>query len=79
MSIDRSRPHQSISAVPDAAAPETPPCDGPVAEAFAESDRAEDTVPYIPPLASYRIQGRWGEVRRGVPTVFPEDAAEFEE
>jgi hypothetical protein len=36
-------------------------------------------APYIPPLASYRVQGRIGQIRHGVPLVFPEDFGGFEQ
>lgn len=49
--------------------------DGP----FVLTEGVEDTVPYLPPLASYRIQARWGEVRQAIPTDFSEDAAELDE
>jgi hypothetical protein len=74
MSDDRGTRRQPTSTLP-----ETPQPDGPADEPYAEIEPAEDTVPYLPPLASYRIQARWGEVRHGVPTVFPEDDAGPEE
>jgi hypothetical protein len=46
---------------------------------LADVERVEDTVPYLPPLASHRIRARWGEVRQGAPTVYPEDAAKLDE
>jgi hypothetical protein len=30
-------------------------------------------MPYIPPLATYHVQARVSDVRRGTPTIFPED------
>jgi hypothetical protein len=65
--------------MPDAAEPEVPQAGEAMNGSYAEIEPAEDTVPYLPPIASYRIQARWGEVRQGVPTIFPEDAAEQDE
>lgn len=79
MSDDRATRRQNASTLPEAAEPEPPQPDAAVNGSYAEIEPAEDTVPYLPPLASYRIQARWGEVRQGEPTIFPEDAADFDE
>ena len=79
MPDDRSGPRRIASVVPEVAEPETSQCDETADGPFAEVERVEDTVPYLPPLASYRIQARWGEVCQGVPTVFPEDAARLDD
>ena len=36
-------------------------------------DDAEDTVPYLPPLASYRIQAVWGSVILAEPHIYPDE------
>ena len=82
MSDDRGGRRRTSATLAETAEPEAVQRAEHVAETFPEVEPVEDTVPYLPPLASYRIQGRWGEVRRGEPIVFPEDAAvldEFEE
>jgi len=48
-------------------------------ELFDESDSAVVNVPYLPPLASYRVQIRWGEVREIAPMIFPEDDVQLDE
>ncbi len=79
MSDDRVTRRQPTSTLPSTATPKAGLIHETVDGPDAEVERAEDTVPYLPPLASYRIRARWGEVRQGVPTVFPEDAAELDE
>jgi len=32
-----------------------------------------DTVPYLPPLASYNLTRAVGEIRHGMPIIDPED------
>ena len=79
MPDDRGARGQIGSTLPETAEPEAPQPDEAVNGSYAEIEPVEDTVPYLPPLASYRIQARWGEVRQGEPTVFPEDAADLDE
>ena len=79
MTEDRDRARRIVATRPGAIEPEPGQPHESVDETFAEAERVEDTVPYLPPLASYRIQALWGDVRQGVPTIFPEDAAELDE
>ena len=79
MSDDRATRRQNASTLPEMTGPGALQTDEPVEGSYAEVEPVEDTVPYLPPLASYRIQARWGEVRQGEPTIFPEDAADFDE
>ena len=48
-------------------------------EGFEDVEPAEDTVPYIPPLASYPVKVVWGEVRWGVPNIYPDEIFEYDE
>ena len=48
-------------------------------EPFEEADGVEDTVPYIPPLASYRIKVVWGEIRQAVPHIYPDEILDEDE
>jgi len=42
-------------------------------ERLPSAEFAEDIVPYIPPLASYRVELAVGPARFGVPIIHPED------
>lgn len=42
-------------------------------DGLIEAETAEDTVPYLPPLASYAIQVKITDVRQGVPNIYPDE------
>ena len=44
-----------------------------------DSEPAVDTVPYIPPLASYRIKMIWGKVLQAEPHIYPEEIFDYVE
>ena len=73
MSGGRDAPRRTMSALPEAADLESVQLDGNVDQSSMDIEPAEDTAPYIPPLASYRIQVRITDVRRGEPHIYPDE------
>ena len=76
MSDDRGAGRSAASALREAAKARVPQPPAAADAPYAEAEPIEDTVPYIPPLASYRLEAKWGEVRRGIPQVFPDEIVE---
>ena len=76
MPDDRGTRGQIGSTMPEAAKPEATQADESVNGSYAEIESAEDTVPYLPPLASYPIQIRITGISQGVPTVYPDEIPE---
>ena len=42
-------------------------------EAVSETELAKDCVPYVPPRASFSVQARLGEIRRGALDLDPDE------
>jgi hypothetical protein len=76
MSDDPRVGGRAASTLSEAAKVNVPQPDVSIDEPFAAVEPAEDTVPYLPPLESYRLEAIWGEVRRGVPLIFPDELIE---
>jgi hypothetical protein len=79
MSDDRSARRQAASTLPGAAEPAAPQPDEAVNGSYSEVEPIEDTVPYLPPLASYPIQIQITDIRRGVPHIYPDEILEEDE
>lgn len=76
MSDDRDTRRQTASTLPETTGPGAPQPDAAVNSSYAEIEPAEDTVPYLPPLASYPIEIRITDVRQGVPNICPDEILE---
>ena len=72
MSEDLDRSRRGAAVVPEAVVPAAP-ADDELEEGPFSADGIEDTVPYLPPLASYPIQIKITEISRGVPHIYPDE------
>jgi hypothetical protein len=79
MSDDHGASRQTASTLREAAEPEAAQPGATEDASALEFGPAEDTVPYLPPLASYPLRAIWGETRRGVPTIYPDEILDEDE
>jgi hypothetical protein len=75
MTEHRTTQPRIVSTLPEAASyPEQS-----VDEPLDEVEPVEDTVPYLPPLASYPVTIHITEILRGVPHIYPDEILEEDE
>ena len=73
MSDERARRRREVSTVQEATTTE-PAQNGTSADRpFAEVETAEDTVPYLAPLASRPVRIQITDVGQGVPHIYPDE------
>lgn len=74
MADERARAHAGASATP-VSEPETPRRDEAEDGPYAEVERVEDTVPYLP-LPSYPVQILITHIGPGEPHIYPDELLE---